>query len=173
VLNGGSSSGKTGIARCLQEILPRPWLRFGIDDLIEALPQSLVGSEGQGIAFGARGEVDVGELFREFEAAWMAGLAAMARAGARIVFDDVFLSGAVSQQRTRGYLNSLDVLWVGVRCDPEIAVARERARGDRTAGMAASQALVVHDGVVYDVEVDTSRTEALDCARAIAEHVTP
>jgi chloramphenicol 3-O phosphotransferase len=39
--------------------------------------------------------------------------------------------------------------------------------------MAASQALIVHDGVVYDVEVDTSRTESLDCARAIAEHVTP
>jgi chloramphenicol 3-O phosphotransferase len=27
VLNGGSSSGKTGIARCLQAILPRPWIR--------------------------------------------------------------------------------------------------------------------------------------------------
>src|SRR4029079_8988236 len=29
VLNGGSSSGKSGIARCLQAILPDPWLAFG------------------------------------------------------------------------------------------------------------------------------------------------
>jgi len=173
VLNGGSSSGKTGIARCLQTVLPRPWLRFSIDDLVEALPQSLIGSDVQGISFGDQGEVDVGEFFREFEAAWMTGVAAMARAGAPIIIDDVFLSGAASQQRTRSHLAGLDVLWVGVRCDPEIAVARETARGDRATGMAASQALLVHDGVVYDVEVDTSRTESLDCARAIAAHVTP
>jgi chloramphenicol 3-O phosphotransferase len=26
----------------------------------------------------------------------------------------------------------------------------------------------VHEGVTYDVEVDTTRTESLECARAIA-----
>jgi chloramphenicol 3-O phosphotransferase len=38
--------------------------------------------------------------------------------------------------------------------------------------MAAAQAGVVHSGVVYDVEVDTTRTEAMECARAIAARVT-
>jgi chloramphenicol 3-O phosphotransferase len=56
VLNGGSSSGKTGIARCLQAILPQPWLRLSIDDLVDALPPS-----GGGIEFGPSGEVTVGE----------------------------------------------------------------------------------------------------------------
>ncbi len=37
--------------------------------------------------------------------------------------------------------------------------------------MAASQAEVVHRGVVYDLEVDTTHTESLDCARAIAARV--
>jgi len=37
--------------------------------------------------------------------------------------------------------------------------------------MAAAQATMVHRGVAYDVEIDTSRTESLDCARAIAAHV--
>lgn len=154
VLNGGSSSGKTGIARCLQAILPGPWLRLGVDDLVGALPPSLLDS-GPGIAFGQRGEV-----------------AAMARAGARVIIDDVFLSGAASQQRTRAHLAGLDVLWAGVHCDPGVVAAREIARGDRVTGMAASQAAAVHDGVVYDVEVDTSHTEPMDCARAIALHVT-
>ena len=33
VLNGGSSSGKSTIARRLQSVLPRPWLTFGTDDM--------------------------------------------------------------------------------------------------------------------------------------------
>ena len=38
-------------------------------------------------------------------------------------------------------------------------------------GMAASQADVVHQGVVYDLQVDTTRAGALECARAIAARV--
>ncbi|MGC8923541.1 chloramphenicol phosphotransferase, partial [Streptomyces sp. PG2] len=45
---------------------------------------------------------------------------------------------------------------------------REIARGDRTAGMAVAQADLVHRGVTYDLEVDTTRTEAMGCARVIA-----
>jgi chloramphenicol 3-O phosphotransferase len=170
MLNGGSSSGKTGIARCLQAILPQPWLRSGVDDMLDAFPPSLMDS-GAGVEFGPNGEVTVGEGFRRIEAAWMAGIAAMARAGARIIFDDVFLSGAASQQRMRDYLSGLEVLWVGVRCDAGIAIGREIARGDRVIGMAASQAEIVHLGVEYDIEVDTGRTESIECARAIAARV--
>ena len=170
VLNGGSSSGKTGIARCLQAILPQPWISLSVDDLVDALPQSLTDS-GSGIAVGQHGEVLVGAGFREIEAAWMAGVAAMARAGGRIVFDDVFLSGAASQERVRVSLEGLAVLWVGVHCAPEIAAGREIGRGNRAAGMAASQVETVHQGVVYDIEIDTSHTESLDCARVIAARV--
>jgi chloramphenicol 3-O-phosphotransferase len=59
VLNGGSSSGKTGIARCLQAILPQPWIRLGVDDLVDALPPSPTGA-AVGIGFGQQGEVTVG-----------------------------------------------------------------------------------------------------------------
>jgi chloramphenicol 3-O phosphotransferase len=34
--------------------------------------------------------------------------------------------------------------------------------------MAASQAELVHRGIVYDLQVDTTHTEALECAQAIA-----
>jgi chloramphenicol 3-O phosphotransferase len=37
--------------------------------------------------------------------------------------------------------------------------------------MAASQADVVHQGVVYDLEVDTTHAESMECARTIAAHV--
>ena len=170
VLNGGSSSGKSGIARCLQAVLPDPWLVLGVDMLIQALPASSPTS-ATGIEFAADGEIVVGPEFRALEAAWMAGIATMARAGARIILDEAFLGGATSQQRWQHALGELQVLWAGVRCDSAVAAGREIARGDRVVGMAASQAELVHRGVAYDVQVDTTHTEALDCARMIAAHV--
>ena len=170
VLNGGSSSGKSGIARCLQAVLPDPWLTLGVDTLIEAMPVSMQTSAA-GIEFAPDGAIIVGPEFRTLEAAWMEGIAAMARAGARIILDEAFLGGAASQQRWLNALGSVQVLWVGVRCDGAVAAGREIARGDRIAGMAASQAEIVHHGVVYDLHVDTTHTEALDCARAIAAQV--
>lgn len=171
ILNGGSSSGKSGIARCLQATLADPWLAFGCDSFVDALPAKMRASDG-GIVFAADGGVSVGADFRALEAAWMNGIAAMARAGARIIIDDVFLGGAASQQRWREAVAGLAVLWVGVRCDSAVAAGREVARGDRTEGMAASQATVVHEGVSYDLEVDTTRTESLACARTIATRVS-
>ncbi|MFJ7149497.1 chloramphenicol phosphotransferase CPT [Streptomyces sp. NPDC100445] len=171
VLNGGSSAGKSAIVRCLQAVLPDPWLALGTDTLVDVMPASMLTSDG-GIGFAPDGEVSVGPQFRALEAAWIEGVAAMARAGARIIVDEVFLGGADSQRRWRDALGDLPVLWVGVRCDAVVAAAREIARGDRTVGMAASQADLVHRGVTYDLEVDTAKTESLDCARTIAAHTT-
>lgn len=171
ILNGGSSSGKSGIARCLQAVQPDPWLAFGCDSFVDALPVKMQASD-EGIMFAADGGVSAGAGFRALEAAWMNGIAAMARAGARIIIDDVFLGGAASQQRWQKTLAGLAVLWVGVRCDSAVAAGREIARGDRTQGMATSQANVVHEGVSYDLEVDTTHTESLACARTIAARVT-
>ncbi|MEU9836337.1 chloramphenicol phosphotransferase CPT [Streptosporangium sp. NPDC048047] len=170
ILNGGSSSGKSGIARCLQAVLPHPWLTFGVDSLIEAMPASMRTSAA-GIELTPDGGVNVGPAFRELESAWAAGIATMARKGARIILDEVLLGGAASQRRWLDVLDGIEVLWAGVRCEGEVAAGREIARGDRVIGMAASQARIVHDGVRYDVEVDTTRTESVVCARAIAAHV--
>lgn len=171
VLNGGSSSGKSGIVRCLQAVLPEPWMAFGVDSFVEALPAAMRDSEA-GIEFKPDGDIAVGPVFRQLEAAWVTGIVAMCRAGGRVIVDDVFLGGAASQQRWLHALGDLEVLWVGVRCDAAVAAGRELARGDRVAGMAALQAGVVHEGVKYDLEVDSTHTESVDCAHAIARHLT-
>ncbi|WP_407700368.1 chloramphenicol phosphotransferase CPT family protein [Streptomyces beihaiensis] len=167
VLNGGSSSGKTSLARALQRLLlPTPWLTLSIDDLIAALPAS-----GGGVDIGPNGEVTVTAAFHTLERAWSVGVAAMASAGAPVIVDDVFLGGSDSQNRWRSALDGLDVLWVGVRCAPKVAVSREAARGDRVAGMAARQAELVHEGVTYDLVVDTTVGPAEECARRIVAHM--
>jgi chloramphenicol 3-O phosphotransferase len=167
VLNGGSSSGKSAIARCLQEILPDPWLTFGTDTFVDALPPAMRDGDG-GIEFAADGGVVVGAGFRALELAWITGIVAMVRAGARVIVDEVFVGQGESQGRWLDALGDLPATWVGVRCDPIVAAAREAVRGDRVAGMAVAQAEHVHTGVRYDVEVDTTLADAMTCAYVIA-----
>jgi chloramphenicol 3-O phosphotransferase len=168
VLNGGSSAGKTTVSRQLQQLLlPETWLRLGVDTLLEALPPELLAT-GSGIEFAADGSIEVGEGFRRAEAAWARGIAAMAQGGTGVIVDEVLLGGATSQARWRQALDGLRVLWVGVRCEAEVAERREAARGDRITGMARSQAESVHLGVRYDLVVDSSRAAAEACAEEIA-----
>ncbi|MBY8880625.1 chloramphenicol phosphotransferase CPT [Actinacidiphila acidipaludis] len=171
MLNGGSSSGKSSIARCLQNLLPGAWLTFGADTLVDAMPARLRAG-GEGIGFDSGGAVVTGDEFRRLDHAWAQGVAAVVRAGVPVVVDEVFLGGPRSQARWRDALTGLEVLWVAVRCDPDIAAAREAARGDRETGMARLQAELVHRGVEYDLEVDTGGSGAEECARTIAARVT-
>jgi len=170
VLNGGSSSGKSSIARCLQALLPVPWLTFGVDTLMAAMPAALWDSTA-GIALLAGGEIAVGPAVRHLYATWVRGVAAMAQDGTGLILDEVLLDGVEGQRQWQVALAGVPVLWVGVRCDPAVAAAREAARGDRVAGMAASQAQRVHRSVAYDLEVDTTQMSAVDCARIIAKRI--
>jgi chloramphenicol 3-O phosphotransferase len=150
VLNGGSSSGKSSLAVCLQQRLEGTWLTLGV---------------------GSDGSVTVGEEFRQVELAWYQGVAAMARAGARVVLDEVFLNGGSSQLRLATVLEGLTVVWIGVRCHPDVAEAREVQRADRTMGMARDQATRVHHEVRYDFIVDTTRSGSDECAISIVKQL--
>lgn len=172
VLNGGSSSGKSSIARALQDILPGRWLTFGTDVLTEALP-GRAHDPRSGLVLEPDGTVTVTPEYRAVEEIWYQGLAVMASRGASLILDEVFLAGGAGQQRLRALLAGLDVLWAGVHCDPLVAADREAARPDRVRGMAMHQAAAVHAGVDYDVEVDTTNCPAIACACRIAEAVAP
>lgn len=161
------------LATSLQRRLDGTWLTLGVDDLIRAMSY---GPDDTGVAdsidFAPDGAVVVQEKFRSAEAAWNEGLAAIARAGTGVIVDEVFLDGGRSQVRLRAALDGLAVLWVGVECQAEVAEERERQRGDRTRGMARDQAQRVHQGVTYDMVVDTTRNTSAECAEVIAAYVT-
>ena len=171
VLNGGSSSGKTTLAHCLQDLLDGYWLRLGLDTLIDAAPRTLFAAGG--LAMADDGTIDPGPDFVEIERQWMAGVGAMAAAGAHILVEDNFISGATAQERWAKALDGVAVGWIGVRCDPEIAKAREAERVERIAGMAETQAYSVHEGIVYDLEVDAGRTDPKELAATVRDHFFP
>ncbi len=170
LLNGGSSAGKSSIAVALQDQLPTAWLSLSVDTLLDAMPARLTGADA-GIQFGTDGGIQLGEQFTALEDAWMAGIAAMVRAGARVIVQDGFVSGPATQRRWRAALSGCRVLWVAVRCAPAAAAAREAQRADRTPGMAEVQAELVHRGIDYDLSVDTTATSAADCAALIAREL--
>jgi chloramphenicol 3-O phosphotransferase len=168
VLNGGSSSGKSSIAICLQTRLAGVWLRLGIDDLIRAVSHGPSDPSAAGtLDFKPDGSIAVEPAFRAAQASWYEGLATIARAGTGVILDEVFLDAGDSQATLQKALRGLDVVWVAVRCDSEIAEARELQRGDRARGLAKYQAERVHAGVTYDIAVDTSDTSPEACAISI------
>lgn len=171
VLNGGSSSGTTSVARALQAELTDPHLLLGVDTLIDAMPLPQPGRHDHPITVDADGTVQPGPTFRALERAWTRGIAQMARSGAHVIIDEVFLTGGDGQARLRDSLTGLSVLWVAVHCDPDIAAGREATRPDRDPGMAAAQANTVHHGVDYDIHVDTTHTSPTGCARTIAARI--
>ncbi len=168
VLNGGSSSGKSSLAACLQKRLPGKWLTLGIDDLIRALSHGPTDTTAGGtLEFKSDGSIAIDPAFLEAEAWWYEGVAAIARAGASVIVDEVFLDGGNSQARLQAALEGLGVTWVGVRCDPVVAEDRELRRRDRTRGMAREQAERVHHGVSYDIVVDMTSMSTAEGATLI------
>ena len=186
VLNGASSSGKTTLAAALQDALEESWLVFGTDTLISALPLALLEIHEDalidarprehvirdgGISFGADGEIVVGSEYRRLETTWLNGLAAVAQSGTRLILDEVFLDGEISQDRMRRAFIGRRIAWIGVTCDHDVAAERERRRGDRVVGESEIQSSLVHVGVVYDLVVDSTVHTPQHLARQIADHI--
>jgi chloramphenicol 3-O phosphotransferase len=170
ILNGVSSAGKTSLARAMQALLPEPWLTFGVDALISAMPFKLT-NHPDGLVFRPDGGIDVGRFHAAATEQWRKALASLAEGGVKLILDEVMLEGAAEQALWNDTFAGRRVLWVAVRCDVAVAVERERARGDRHLGMAAWQATRVHEGLSYDFEVDTGRLTPAEAAALIVERV--
>jgi len=167
VLNGGSSAGKTTLARALQSALPDPWLLLGIDLLIWMLPPGMV-DDPEGLSF-QDGKITRGEAFRSIAAGFRLAVGALARSGVDVLLDEVMLDGSVDQRQWDEALSGLDVCWIGVRCPPDVVAAREAERTTRPSGIARRQAESVHEDLRYDLEVDSSRMDLAEEMASIAE----
>lgn len=157
----------------MQDQLAGWWLHFGIDTLISATPPSMFGT-ADGHSIRLDGSISIGPGWRIAHDRWRAAMRAIVEAGSDVIIDEVFLEGARDQQRWRHTLRAMRVSWVGVRCDIEVAAAREAARGDRAHNLARAQSNIVHQGVQYDAEVDTTLLTSVDAAqRLIADLALP
>lgn len=156
LLNGPPSSGKTALARALQEELGEPWFHRSLDDFRAGYCDE-------------RWRSDDGTLFNRLMAGYLAALRALALEGNHI------LAEAIITPRRRGaYVQAfqgLDVVLIGVRCPYDVAVEREQRRDDRRHGpidLPRSAFSAVHTGIAYDLEVDTATGTAQSLAVTLA-----
>ena len=159
-LNGTSSSGKSSIAKALQEIIEVHCIHWCIDDYLSAYQKGLW--EKNGII-----QPEWPKIIRGFHAAG----AAIARAGNLVIMDDVLESEPPWVENLLELFNGLSVFFVGVHCPLEELERREKERKERKDGMARMQFDQVHTIAIYDVEVDTSVLNPQECAEFIIDHI--
>jgi chloramphenicol 3-O phosphotransferase len=160
LLNGASSSGKSSIGRALQEVLPDPWFLFPVDSLGAMRSSDHTGGVDDG-------EIDA--LLRQTRMGYHRAVAGLASVGNDVVMDYP-LSEPWRLADLLKVLDGFDVTLVDVRCSPAELDRRERARGDRPAGLARSQQVFVHDD--RDIVVDSTNATPEGCARTIATELT-
>ncbi len=173
LLNGVGSAGKSSIAKALQTITPAPFLHVQMDAFLDMLPEALQ-DHADGFSFETvleDGKPSVVIRSGPVGARTMRGMrhaiAAMAGQGNNLIVDDVIFGDEMGEYRA--LLSGFDLHLVGVMAPLEVLEAREATRADRLPGLARWQYPRVHKGIGYDLEVDSSRLTALECARRIQQ----
>lgn len=93
------------------------------------------------------------------------------QAGNPVIVDEMLLGPEV-RDHWFATLAGLDVVWVGVRCDLDELERREDARKGR-AGLARWSEERVHEGMTYDLWVETTVQAAEACAHQIVAAARP
>ncbi len=89
-------------------------------------------------------------------ARYQTAVGAVAHAGLNVIVDDVVID-KTHWDDWKSSVAALDVVWVGIRCAPDVAEERERTRSDdRYSGLARAQTGIVHRDARYDFEIDTT-----------------
>lgn len=173
ILNGIGSVGKSSTAKALQNIAREHFLHVPGDSFLDMIPERLW-NHPEGISFqrheGSDGPsivIEMGNASERVFSGMRAAVAALASQGNHLVVDDVMLT-ADDQEEYRTFLNGLEYRFVGMFAPLDVLEERERQRGDRMLGLARWQYDRVHNGISYDLEIDTSLHSPAECAHIIA-----
>ncbi len=182
MLNGVSSSGKSSIARALQDSWRTPLLHVGVDTFIDMMPARFCG-EGEEARYGLRFvpvqtpqgpvvEIHAGPYAKRLFAGMIGAIGALARAHNDIILDEVLFGDDMLAAYVRE-LAGQTVYFVAIHCPLAIVEQRERERGDRFINSAKAQFPLVHGPTrQYDLEMDSSSSSPQQLAEAIKAYVT-
>ena len=160
ILNGVSSAGKSSLARAIQQAANTTFLHVEMDAFLSFLPPGhefrpdwftvrkveVAGTILPRISNGPRGETLLG-VMRRF-------VIEAGRKGLDMVVDEVCHAKEINEYRAG--LSGCQVQVVKVFAPIDVIEEREKARGDRMIGLAREQSSHLHNGIAYDVAVDTN-----------------
>lgn len=159
-LNGTSSSGKTTLAKALQEKLTEPYMYVSLDDFFHMYPERFLSPTSQDSA------IVLDRLIPAVVSGLHRSVASLAQSGNNIIIDHVLQEDGWLKECVKNWAG-LEVLFVGIKCPLEIAEQREKERGDRNIGTARHQFDRVHAHDLYDIELDTSVLKMDECVARI------
>jgi len=173
LLNGVGSVGKGSVAKALQSIARGWFLHVTMDGFLDMLPERYFG-DPEAMTFEKREQdghpvVDIhtGPVVERALAGMRRAVAALAASGNDLIVDDVYTAREAPEYAV--LLASFRVHRIGLFAPLEVLEERERARGDRAIGLARGQFAALHEGLSYDLELNTSELSAMQCAERIRD----
>ena len=175
ILNGAPRSGKSSIARAMQQQLAGSWINLGVDAQNASLPAALL----PGIGLRPGGErPDLEPAVLRLYLALYDAIAAHARQGFDVVADlghhDAYSRPLGILPHCARRLAGLDVLFVGIFCPIDIIMARRNAdpgsfyaKGDTVPAPVQLWQEAVHVPGLYDLRLDTGTLTPQQGAAAI------
>jgi chloramphenicol 3-O phosphotransferase len=161
-------------AKALQAITSKPFLYVAMDAFLDMLPEKMLGHP-DGLLFETAQDdgkpviaIRTGPVLERAMRGMRHAVAAMAAQGNNLIVDEVMIEAREAQEY-RDLLRPFDLRLIGLFAPLDVLEARERARGDREVGLARWQYGRVHQGIAYDLEVDTAAGVPEECARLIRD----
>jgi chloramphenicol 3-O phosphotransferase len=171
LLNGVGSAGKSSIAKALQAITAEPFLHVAMDAFLDMMP-ARYWDHPDGFTFETVQQdgkpsviIRTGPVGERIMRGMRRAIAAMAQEGNNLIVDDVLIEDEMANYAA--LLGDVTFRTVRVFAPLDVLEARERARGDRLIGLARWQYDRVHRGRRYDLELDTGKATAMECAEAV------
>ena len=183
LLNGTSSSGKTTLAKAIQDIAPEAYQIIALDQFRDGMPERYRGLNSPRDTTGAQGlnvrselqekvaytYIEFGEYGTKVLEGMRRSIASCARSGLNVIVDDMI----TEKEFVVDYVNvlqELNVLCVGIFCERDELVKRENTRMGRFVGTAISHADTVHRFMQYDVEIDNTHGDPREHAHTILDY---
>jgi chloramphenicol 3-O phosphotransferase len=174
ILVGGSSAGKTSLAKALQDQLDETYVLMGIDMFWLSLPPKQldldrVEPQYYSWKMEKRDDKDVfrvipGPLLDELMNGRYYAIQAFLDRGFNVIADEVLWKPEWYAE-CRKALSNYDVTFVHVYCSDEEGARREAARGDRHAGWNRGSAYYSKlNCPSFDLEIDTTSNTPDECA---------
>ena len=161
ILNGISSSGKTTLARHLQQEAETDLLTFSRDEFCWMLAKGFPVAEDR---------VVFERLASTMLPAYNRSIRALSETGNHIICDLIIKSVGGLDDILR-CTHGLPAFFIGVHCDIAEVEKREARRPNRAVGNGRSQLAMAHRYRCYDLEVDTTETSPSACALRILQHI--
>ena len=158
ILNGVSSSGKTTLAKALQDRLHEPYFHMDVDVFCLMAPEKF--------------NIDDYSVQMNFVKNMFHAVKLFSDMGFNLIVPVVFLDdgdGGDFLKKSVSLLHSYPVLFVHVECPVDELCRREIERGDRKIGGAEEMLSELVPQNTYDITVDTFANSSEECADKIIE----